>query len=70
LEFLGEKIELKGWKKYRAGLDVSAGTTGEHSIYTVFKGYEVMFHVSTLLPFYSNDKQQLERKRHIGNLIL
>ena len=26
-----------------------------------------MFHVSTLLPFYESDPQQLERKRHLGN---
>lgn len=26
-----------------------------------------MFHVSTLLPYSTNDKQQLTRKRHIGN---
>ena len=26
-----------------------------------------MFHVSTCLPYYENDKQQLERKRHLGN---
>ena len=26
-----------------------------------------MFHVSTLLPFFPSDPQQLERKRHLGN---
>lgn len=29
-----------------------------------------MFHVSTLLPFSKENKQQLERKRHIGNDIV
>ena len=29
-----------------------------------------MFHVSTLLPFIPGDRQQLERKRHIGNDIV
>merc|ERR1719445_1254554 len=29
-----------------------------------------MFHVSTLLPFSESDKQQLQRKRHIGNDIV
>ncbi|TPX37237.1 hypothetical protein SmJEL517_g01108 [Synchytrium microbalum] len=71
LTFLGETIELRGWKGYRAGLDV-AGTnnTGTHSVYTKWQGYEVMFHVSTLLPFNPADRQQLERKRHIGNDIV
>lgn len=26
-----------------------------------------MFHVSTLLPFFPDDPQQVERKRHLGN---
>lgn len=26
-----------------------------------------MFHVSTLIPFYPKDEQQVERKRHLGN---
>jgi hypothetical protein len=26
-----------------------------------------MFHVSTLLPFFPKDDQQVERKRHLGN---
>lgn len=43
---------------------------GTHSIYTEFWGNEVMFHVSTLLPYVPNDEQQLGRKRHIGNDIV
>ena len=70
LGFMGEKIELKGWKGYRAGLDVNENQTGTHSVYTKWQGYEVMFHVSTLLPFNASDKQQLERKRHVGNDIV
>ncbi|KAI8838115.1 hypothetical protein BC829DRAFT_371413 [Chytridium lagenaria] len=71
LNFLGETIELRGWKGYRAGLDVSgSNNTGLHSVYTKWQGYEIMFHVSTLLPFNEKDKQQLERKRHIGNDIV
>ena len=62
LDFLGERILLKGWKNFRGGLDVKSGTTGTHSIHTVHDKYEIMFHVSTLLPFKPNDPQQLERK--------
>jgi hypothetical protein len=39
------------------------------SVYTVFQGLEVMFHVSTLLPFRQRTDelgQQWERKQHIG----
>ncbi|KJE90553.1 hypothetical protein CAOG_08551 [Capsaspora owczarzaki ATCC 30864] len=67
LKVLGDKVELKGWPYFRAGLDVKDNTTGTHSVYTRFSNYEIMFHVSTLLPFAEGDKQQLERKRHIGN---
>lgn len=70
MAFLGEKIDLKGWKGYRAGLDVNEGQTGKHSYYTKWQGYEVMFHVAPLLPFSNADKQQLERKRHVGNDIV
>jgi len=44
--------------------------TGTQSVYTKWQGYEIMFHVATLLPYKEDDKQQLERKRHIGNDIV
>uniref|UniRef100_A0A8C5U4S0 GTPase-activating Rap/Ran-GAP domain-like protein 3 n=1 Tax=Malurus cyaneus samueli TaxID=2593467 RepID=A0A8C5U4S0_9PASS len=70
LHLLGDKITLKGWSGYRGGLDTKNGTTGTHSIYTVFQGHEIMFHVSTMLPYSRENKQQVERKRHIGNDIV
>jgi len=70
LKCLGDKIPLAGWSEYRGGLDVKNNTTGTHSIYTGWKDFEIMFHVSTMLPFSSQDKQQLERKRHLGNDIV
>ncbi|KAK5623575.1 GTPase-activating Rap/Ran-GAP domain-like protein 3 [Crenichthys baileyi] len=45
-------------------------TTGLQSIYTVYQGHELMFHVSTMLPYSKENKQQVERKRHIGNDIV
>lgn len=59
LSFLGEKIELKGWKYFRGGLDVKSGSTGTHSLYTKFYDYEIMFHVAPWLPFSQRDKQQV-----------
>jgi hypothetical protein len=67
LDFLGDKIPLKGWKGYRGDLDLKAGSTGEFSEYRRWKGFELMFHVSTLLPFVQGQEQQLARKRRIGN---
>ncbi|XP_014295743.1 GTPase-activating Rap/Ran-GAP domain-like protein 3 isoform X3 [Microplitis demolitor] len=70
LELLGKRIRLKGWDKYRGGLDVKGDMTGKESIYTVYAGHEVMYHVSTILPHSKDNPQQLERKRHIGNDIV
>ncbi|OCT81656.1 hypothetical protein XELAEV_18024164mg [Xenopus laevis] len=56
LNLLGEEVRLKGFDKYRAQLDN--------------KNYEIMFHVSTMLPYTANNTQQLLRKRHIGNDIV
>eukprot|EP00160_Parvularia_atlantis_P013963 Unigene3204_Nuclearia_a/m.9822 Unigene3204_Nuclearia_a/g.9822 ORF Unigene3204_Nuclearia_a/g.9822 Unigene3204_Nuclearia_a/m.9822 type:complete len:1313 (-) Unigene3204_Nuclearia_a:5-3943(-) len=70
LSAIGQKIPLEGWDKFRGGLDTKNGKTGEHSVFTDYCGYEIMFHVSTLLPYSASDAQQLERKRHIGNDIV
>ncbi|XP_037039941.1 rap1 GTPase-activating protein 1 isoform X6 [Bradysia coprophila] len=70
LEVLGDKIQLKDHKGYRGGLDIQNGHTGDLAIYEVFKEREVMFHVSTMLPYTDGDPQQLQRKRHIGNDIV
>uniref|UniRef100_A0A667Y3Y3 Signal induced proliferation associated 1 like 1 n=1 Tax=Myripristis murdjan TaxID=586833 RepID=A0A667Y3Y3_9TELE len=70
LHLLGDKVRLKGFTKYRAQLDTKTDSTGLYSLYTTYKDYEIMFHVSTLLPYTPNNKQQLLRKRHIGNDIV
>ncbi|XP_054716776.1 rap1 GTPase-activating protein 1-like [Uloborus diversus] len=70
LGLLGNRIKLKDFKGFRGGLDANYGQTGEQSVYTQFQECEVMFHVSTLLPYTEGDAQQLQRKRHIGNDIV
>ncbi|XP_029024128.1 GTPase-activating Rap/Ran-GAP domain-like protein 3 isoform X2 [Betta splendens] len=70
LNLLGDSITLQGWAGYRGGLDTKNDTTGFKSIYTVYQGHELMFHVSTMLPYSKENKQQVERKRHIGNDIV
>uniref|UniRef100_A0A8C7XJN0 Signal-induced proliferation-associated 1 like 1 n=1 Tax=Oryzias sinensis TaxID=183150 RepID=A0A8C7XJN0_9TELE len=70
LHLLGDRVRLKGFSKYRAQLDTKTDSTGTHSLYTTYKDYEIMFHVSTMLPYTPNNKQQLLRKRHIGNDIV
>ncbi|XP_031334859.1 rap1 GTPase-activating protein 1 [Photinus pyralis] len=70
LNLLGRRIQLKDHKGYRGGLDIQNGHTGDQAIYEIFKEREIMFHVSTLLPYTESDPQQLQRKRHIGNDIV
>ncbi|KNC50307.1 GTPase activating protein Rap1-GAP [Thecamonas trahens ATCC 50062] len=67
LAMMGETIPLVGHTGYTGGLDTRRGGTGSHSIYTRWKQFEIMFHVSTMLPLDDSDSQQLQRKRHIGN---
>ncbi len=59
LELLGRRVRLKGWTRYRGGLDVGKDQTGLWSVYTEFEEHEIMFHVSTLLPYDEDDRQQV-----------
>lgn len=70
LDCIGQRVRLAGFEKYRAGLDNKSDTTGTHSLYATFADAEIMFHVSTMLPYTPNNRQQLLRKRHIGNDIV
>ncbi|XP_038623027.1 signal-induced proliferation-associated 1-like protein 3 isoform X2 [Tachyglossus aculeatus] len=70
LALIGDKVCLRGFNKYSAQLDVKTDSTGTHSLYTTYQDYEIMFHVSTMLPYTPNNRQQLLRKRHIGNDIV
>ena len=66
IDLLGDKIALKGWSKFRGGLDNQDDSTGTHAIYSTLNTFEILFHVSTFLPC-DNDGQQLQRKRFLGN---
>jgi len=70
LDFLGETVVLKGFEKFRGGLDVKNNTTGEKSVFTSLNNIDIMFHVGPMLPAGEDELQQLGRKRHIGNDIV
>lgn len=70
LDILGDRITLKGFDRYKGGLDTVHNLTGTESIYTMWRNIEIMFHVSTMLPHEENDPQKLQKKRHIGNDIV
>lgn len=69
------KIELKDFDGYSGGLDTKTGNTGEYSIYSVYKGMEIMFHVSTLLPYRPTEPVQVYFyiyliRSYVGSVIL
>ncbi|CAF3107331.1 unnamed protein product [Rotaria socialis] len=70
LDLIGTRVKLKDFRGFRGGLDVKSDHTGTESVYEQFLNHEIMFHVSTLLPHSKSERQQLERKRHIGNDIV
>jgi RAP1 GTPase activating protein 1 len=70
LDLIGTRVKLKDFRGFRGGLDVKSDQTGTESVYEQFQNHELMFHVSTLLPHSKSERQQLERKRHIGNDIV
>lgn len=47
------------WGRFRGGLDVTHGQTGTESVYCNFRNKEIMFHVSTKLPYTEGDTQQV-----------
>lgn len=58
------KISIKttyclGFDKYKGGLDTVHDLTGLYSVYTNWRGIEIMFHVSTQLPYESHDPQKV-----------
>jgi hypothetical protein len=61
-------VMVQGWDKYSGGLDTE-GREGTNSIYMLRKDCEIMFHVSTFLPFSTKNDQQVERKKHIGTAL-
>ncbi|CAF0724185.1 unnamed protein product [Didymodactylos carnosus] len=69
-EFFNNEKHGPALDEFRAGLDTSGKTDTPTSYYELYENKEIMFHVSTLLPFTSTDRQQVQRKRHIGNDIV
>ncbi|XP_051169982.1 signal-induced proliferation-associated 1-like protein 2 [Leptopilina boulardi] len=70
LDTIGQRVRLRGYEGFKAGLDTRTDSTGTHAVVANHRGAEVTFHVSTMLPFTPNNRQQLLRKRHIGNDIV
>lgn len=70
MDCIGQRITLSGHTGYRGGLDTKSNQTGTYTLYEKYEDSEILFHVSTFLPFSPVNNQQLERKCHIGNDIV
>ncbi|KAI8372754.1 uncharacterized protein BYT42DRAFT_44626 [Radiomyces spectabilis] len=70
LSIIAHQVTLKGYSGYAAGLDTKTGESGDISYATRWRDNEVMFHVAPLMPSREHDKQQIHRKRHLGNDIV
>ncbi|KAI7867533.1 hypothetical protein BDF14DRAFT_664109 [Spinellus fusiger] len=70
LHIIGQRIELQGYMGWAAGLDTKSGDSGEHTFTDAWNDNVLAYHVSTLIPSKPGDKQQIQRKRHIGNDIV
>lgn len=44
-----------------------AGESGEFAYVSKWRDYDITFHVAAIMPSQANDKQQVLRKKHIGN---
>jgi len=62
LQLIGDKVTLCGFNNFNAGLDTKTDTTGKYSIFNIWNNYEIMYHVSTLLPHSTFETQQVQKK--------
>ncbi|ELP85060.1 rap GTPase-activating protein, putative [Entamoeba invadens IP1] len=72
LELLGTKIKLQGFTGFSGGLDTKQNLTGEYAIMNTFSNnsINIIYHVAPYLPYSDFEKQQLDKKKHIGNDIV
>lgn len=70
LDIIGKRVNLEGYTGWAAGLDTKSGDSGEYTYTNVWNENILAYHVSTLIPSRPGDKQQIQRKRHIGNDIV
>lgn len=70
LMLLGDRVKLRGFDRYKGGLDTVHDLTGYNSVYTHWRNIEIMFHVSTLLPYEQNDPQKVSWILNISILLV
>jgi hypothetical protein len=46
---------------------MAAGESGTHVYTSKWKDFDIVYHVAPLIPAPKSDRQQIHRKRHVGN---
>ena len=64
---LGAFIDLADHNHFNGKLDPTSFSNGRYHCFFASESFEVMFHCAPLMPTDPNDKQQIYKKRHIGN---
>lgn len=64
---ISTRVNLRGFDKYRADLDVTSDLHGDCSYYTDYENHEIMFNVAPLIPPNKTNGQCLLRKSLVGN---
>ncbi|CAF0786828.1 unnamed protein product [Rotaria sordida] len=67
LDRISQRVNLKGFQKYRGDLDTKNGSHGEHSYHAEYKNHEIMFNIAPLVPSTNADEKCTIRKGLIGN---
>ncbi|EAX91750.1 Rap/ran-GAP family protein [Trichomonas vaginalis G3] len=64
---LGEVVDLKDFSGFQGKLDTANFSNGRYHIYYGTPRFELFYHTAPLMPIDPTDKQQIYKKRHIGN---
>ena len=54
-------IDIDGKTFYFIIVMIAGDMTGAYSVHTIYEGHEIMFHVSTMLPYSKDNKQQVNQ---------
>jgi hypothetical protein len=65
LQLIGDMVKLENFAGFSGDLDTVEGNTGKSSVYSTWRGLEIMFHVATLLPYDPQDPQQIAKRKYL-----
>jgi RAP1 GTPase activating protein 1 len=65
LQLIGDVVKLENFAGFSGDLDTVEGNTGKSSVYSTWRGLEIMYHVATLLPYDPQDPQQVAKRKYL-----